>query len=133
MAHYRLSHLDLSTRLDLAAHMLDPEREWGTVTDLAREHQVSRKFLYQLRDRAAQALQGRCSLSPAVQLRKRTKSSSTVNYSSGPASSWRQRFPVRFGASNRFVLCSSVARVPWGGSVRPCSRPGKRPNATRPS
>jgi hypothetical protein len=57
MAHYRLSHLDLSTRLDLAAQMLDPDRDWGTVTDLAREHRVSRKFLYQLQDRAEQALQ----------------------------------------------------------------------------
>jgi len=53
MAYYRLPHLDLSTRIHLAMQMLDPSRPWGLVTDLASEYQVSRKFLYQQRDRAS--------------------------------------------------------------------------------
>jgi hypothetical protein len=36
--------------------MLDPLRPWGLVTDLASEYQVSRKFLYQQRDRAKAGL-----------------------------------------------------------------------------
>lgn len=52
MSHYRLSHLGLSTRFDLALQMLNPLRPWGLVTDMAREYQVSRKFLYQQCDRA---------------------------------------------------------------------------------
>lgn len=56
MAYYRLPHLDLSTRIHLAMQMLDPSRPWGLVTDLAKEYQVSRKFLYQQRDRAKAGL-----------------------------------------------------------------------------
>lgn len=56
MSYYRLSHLELSTRLDIALQMLDPLRPWGLVTDLARKYQVSRKFLYQQRDRAEAGL-----------------------------------------------------------------------------
>jgi hypothetical protein len=56
MANYQLSHLPLSTRLDLAFQMLDTERPWGLVTDLAQKHDVSRKFLYELRDRAQDAV-----------------------------------------------------------------------------
>jgi len=58
MAHYRLSELDLSTRMTLAQEMLQPlpEREWGRVTELAQTYGVSRTFLYQLRDRALNAL-----------------------------------------------------------------------------
>ena len=52
MADYRLQHLDLSTRIHLAMQMLTPSRPWGLVTALAKEYQVSRKFLYQQRDRA---------------------------------------------------------------------------------
>jgi len=58
MAHYRLSGLDLSTRIMLTLEMLRPipQREWGHATELARTYDVSRKFLYDLRDRALDAL-----------------------------------------------------------------------------
>ena len=58
MAHYRLSELDLSTRIMLALEMLRPipQREWGRATELAQSYDVSRKFLYDLRDRALDAL-----------------------------------------------------------------------------
>lgn len=58
MGHYRLPELDLSTRISLAVEMLRPipDREWGRVTELADVHGVSREFLYQLRDRALEAL-----------------------------------------------------------------------------
>ena len=51
----------LSTRFDIAVQMLDPSRPWGLVTQLAEEYQVSRKFLYQQRDKAGATLPG-CSL-----------------------------------------------------------------------
>lgn len=56
MANYRIPELDLSTRLELAARMMDPYREWGEVTRLAREHKVSRKFLYEQREKVEQAM-----------------------------------------------------------------------------
>ena len=56
MAYYRLPNLGLSTRFDIALQMLDPLRPWGLVTYLAKEHQVSRKFLYQQRNRAKASL-----------------------------------------------------------------------------
>ena len=56
MSYYRLPNLDLSTRIDLALQMVDPSRPWGLVTDLARKYQVSRKFLYQQRDKAEAGL-----------------------------------------------------------------------------
>ena len=56
MAHYRLSHLDLSTRCCLAGHMLNPDRPWGEVTSLARSYGVSREFLYELCATATQAV-----------------------------------------------------------------------------
>jgi transposase len=57
MAHYRLSHIDLSTRIALSLRMLDPRREWGKVSELARRYGVSRKFLYEMAAQAEQALQ----------------------------------------------------------------------------
>ena len=57
MAHYQLNHLDLSTRMELALRMLDPQRGWGEATRLARSYGTSRKFLYELRQRTAGALQ----------------------------------------------------------------------------
>jgi hypothetical protein len=57
MAHYRLSHIDLSTRIALGLQMLDPGREWGKVSELARQCGVSRKFLYETAAQAEQALQ----------------------------------------------------------------------------
>jgi hypothetical protein len=58
MAHYRLSGLDLSTRMMLAFEMLQPipDRKWGRVTELARTYAISRTFLYNLRDRAFEGL-----------------------------------------------------------------------------
>jgi hypothetical protein len=58
MAHYRLAELDLSTRITFALEMLQPilQREWGRVTELARTYDVSRMFLYDLRDRALEVL-----------------------------------------------------------------------------
>jgi hypothetical protein len=56
MADYQLAHLPLSTRLELVALMLNPFRPWGQVTGLSRQYGVSRKFLYELRQKAMQAL-----------------------------------------------------------------------------
>jgi len=52
--HIAEPDIDLDTRLDLAGTLLVPRpaRAWGTVTDLAREYGVPRKFLYALRDQA---------------------------------------------------------------------------------
>jgi hypothetical protein len=52
MADYQITHLSLSTRIELVSLMLDPLRPWGLVTELSREHDVSRKFLYELREKA---------------------------------------------------------------------------------
>jgi len=54
--HYRLTHIDMSTRLRLAMQMINKQRSWGTVTSLANSYQVSRKFLYQLENKAEYAL-----------------------------------------------------------------------------
>ena len=64
--YYRLTHIDLSTlvppsngrteRLQLAIQMMDTQRPWGTVTTLANNYQVSRKFLYQLEHKATNAI-----------------------------------------------------------------------------
>ncbi len=53
MAKYRVSNLDLSTRMEIVAEMMLPlsERGWGRVTELAREHGVSRTRLYQLKEK----------------------------------------------------------------------------------
>ena len=56
MAHYRLPDIDLSTRVELCRRMLNPGRQWGEVSALARLHHVSRKFLYELAGQAQQAL-----------------------------------------------------------------------------
>ena len=52
MADYQLAHLSLSNRIAMVSLMLDPLRPWGLVTELSRVHGVSRKFLYELRDKA---------------------------------------------------------------------------------
>lgn len=58
MPHYRITELDLSTRIEIGLEMLQeiPEREWGRATELAQKHSISRTLLYQLRDRAEEAL-----------------------------------------------------------------------------
>jgi len=56
MANYQLPHLDLSIRLELAIQMLDPDRPWGQVTELADKYGVSRKFLYIQCEKAREAI-----------------------------------------------------------------------------
>jgi hypothetical protein len=58
MTYYRLQDLDLSTRVTLVIKMLQPipEREWGWVTEMTRTYNVSRTFLYDLRDQAREIL-----------------------------------------------------------------------------
>ena len=56
MADYPLAHLSLSTRMELAFLMLNPFRPWGQVTALSREYSVSRKFLYQMREKAVESI-----------------------------------------------------------------------------
>lgn len=56
MADYQLAHLSLSTRVGLVFRMLNPQRPWGQVTALSREYGVSRKFLYELREKAISSI-----------------------------------------------------------------------------
>jgi hypothetical protein len=75
MAHYRLPELDLSTRIAFALEMLQPipERKWGRVTELAHTYDVSRTFLYKLRDRALEVLsEGLAPRTPGRQAQERT-------------------------------------------------------------
>jgi hypothetical protein len=59
MLEYRRKDLDLSTRIEIGLEMLRPaqERGWGRASELAREHNISRGFLYVLKDRIKQALE----------------------------------------------------------------------------
>ena len=59
MEKYRVSELDLSTRIEIAMEMIQPipDRRWGRATELAEEHGISREWLYQLRDKAKEALE----------------------------------------------------------------------------
>lgn len=57
MAHYRLDHIDLSTRMTLGLRMCDPARKWGEASQLSRQYDVSRKFLYDLSKQTQHALQ----------------------------------------------------------------------------
>ena len=52
MANYQLAHLFMSTRLEVVSVILAPLRPWGLVTELSREYGVSRKFLYELCEKA---------------------------------------------------------------------------------
>jgi hypothetical protein len=58
MAEYRIPDFTLEQRINAALEMSVPlpEREWGRVTELAEQHGVSRTILYEIRDRARQAL-----------------------------------------------------------------------------
>ncbi len=58
MAQYRVPDFDLEQRIATAMEMLTPrpQRQWGRVTELARQHGVSRTILYEIRDRAWQVL-----------------------------------------------------------------------------
>lgn len=59
MSKYRVSELDLSTRLKIAHEMLQnvQERGWGRVSELARTHKVSRTLLYKLRNQVRSAVE----------------------------------------------------------------------------
>ena len=72
MTDYQFAHLSLSTRFELVSFMLDPLRPWGLVTELSREHGVSRKFLYELRDKASGSILE--ALSPKAAGRKANRS-----------------------------------------------------------
>ena len=65
MAHYRLDHIDLSTRMALGLRMCDSTRAWGEVSQLARKYGVSRKFLYELGAQTQRALQNALAPKPA--------------------------------------------------------------------
>lgn len=58
MAQYRISEIDLSTRIVLATEMIMPIplRPWGRAKELADTHGVSRRFLYELRQAALAGL-----------------------------------------------------------------------------
>ena len=56
MSNYRLPNIDLQTRMELGFTMLDPGRPWGKVTELSQGYEVSRKWLYELRDRVRSVL-----------------------------------------------------------------------------
>lgn len=72
MTHYQRNNLDLSTRLELASQMLNPQRQWGEVSQLAQRHGVSRKFLYELQSQADRALQTALAPHPAGRPARRT-------------------------------------------------------------
>lgn len=59
MPEYRRKDLDLSTRIALGLEMLHPieERGWGRASEIVREYDISRSWLYKLKDRAQQALE----------------------------------------------------------------------------
>ena len=58
MPEYRTEPLPLSTRMALTIEMLNPNREWGRVSELSALYNVSRTWLYQLRDCGQAALAG---------------------------------------------------------------------------
>lgn len=59
MTKYRVSNLDLSTRIELVAEMLLPanKRNWGEITKMAQEYGLTRERLYQLKRKARATLQ----------------------------------------------------------------------------
>lgn len=59
MTKYRVSNLDLSTRIELVAEMLLPanKRNWGRITKMAQECGLTRERLYQLKRKAKTTLQ----------------------------------------------------------------------------
>jgi hypothetical protein len=56
MAEYRVPEFTLGQRLEAVLQMLDPDRKWGLVSELARLYSVSRTRLYELRDRGREAI-----------------------------------------------------------------------------
>lgn len=58
MAEYRVPEFTSEQRLNAALQMLMPfpDRQWGRVSELASRYGVSRTLLYEIRDRALEAL-----------------------------------------------------------------------------
>lgn len=56
MAEYRVPKFTLEQRTMAGLRMLDPDREWGLVSELARLYGVSRTLLYDIRDRVWKAM-----------------------------------------------------------------------------
>ena len=56
MAEYRVPEFTLGQRAGAALQMLNPDREWGLVSELARLHGVSRTLLYEIQDCALEAI-----------------------------------------------------------------------------
>jgi hypothetical protein len=56
MAEYRVPEFTVGQRTDAVLQMLDPDREWGLVSELARLSGVSRTRLYELRGSALDAI-----------------------------------------------------------------------------
>ena len=58
MAEYRVPEFTAAQRAAAVRQMLvpRPQRQWGTVSELARQYGVSRTLLYELRDRALDAI-----------------------------------------------------------------------------
>jgi len=58
MAEYRVPEFTSEQRADAALQMLAPlpDRNWGLVSELARLYGVSRTLLYEIRDRALDAI-----------------------------------------------------------------------------
>lgn len=59
MAKYRVTDLDLSTRIEIVAELLLPTRKraWGAITRLAERYGISRSRLYQLKKKSKLLLQ----------------------------------------------------------------------------
>ena len=56
MAEYRVPEFTLRQRIEAVLQMLDPDRKWGLVSELARLYHVSRTRLYELRDSGRDAI-----------------------------------------------------------------------------
>jgi len=56
MAEYRVPEFTLGQRLEAVLQMLDPDRKWGLVSELAGLYSVSRTLLYELRNSARDAI-----------------------------------------------------------------------------
>lgn len=56
MAEYRVPEFTLGQRIEAVLQMLEPDRQWGLVSELARLYNVSRTRLYELRNGAWEAI-----------------------------------------------------------------------------
>lgn len=56
MAEYRVPEFAYAQRLQAVIQMINPDRSWGVVTELAKAYGVSRTLLYKTRDRVTLAI-----------------------------------------------------------------------------